>query len=107
VLTAGTLNVMRYLKMLPGAATAVQHPVWIAKIDTVASNETGIFYPLVKRGNYVAGGSKIGYVTDYFGQVIQEARAPASGVVLYVCAVPSMKKGDTIAFVGEVAGQEP
>jgi predicted deacylase len=107
VLTAGTLNVMRYLKMLAGSATAVEHPVWIAKIDTVASNETGIFYPLVKRGNYVASGSKVGYVTDYFGKVIQEARAPASGVVLYVCAVPSMKKGDTIAFVGEVAEREP
>src|SRR5215216_672271 len=32
----GCLNVMRYLKMIPGAATMVQHPVWIEKIATVA-----------------------------------------------------------------------
>jgi hypothetical protein len=102
-LTGGTLSVMRYLKMLPGAATMVEHPVWIGKIDTVASDVTGIFYPLVDRGTYVQQGMKIGYVTDYFGNTIFEARAPAAGVILYICAVPSMKKGDTVANVGEVA----
>jgi predicted deacylase len=106
-LTTGSLNVMRSLKMLPGNATAIDHPVWIAKIDTIASSETGIFYALVKRGSYVAAGARIGYVTDYFGNVVLEARAPAAGVVLYVCSVPSMKKGDTAAFVGEIAAQEP
>jgi predicted deacylase len=107
LLTNGTINVMRYLKMLPGSATRIEHPVWIAKINTISSSETGIFYPLVKRGSFVAGGAKVGYVTDYFGNVVEEARAPAAGVILYVCAVPSMKKGDTVAFVGEVAAQAP
>ena len=46
---------------------------------------------------------KIGYVTDYYAKTIFEAHAPSSGVVLYICAVPSMKKGDTIANVGVVA----
>jgi uncharacterized protein len=101
-LVNGTLSVMRYLKMLPGAPTMLEHPVWIGKIDTVASDQAGIFYPLVQRGTYVAQGMKIGYVTDYFGKVIYEATAPAAGVVLYICAVPSMKKGDTIANIGEV-----
>jgi hypothetical protein len=41
-------------------------------------------------------------VTDYFGKVIHEAKAPAAGVVLYICGVPSMKKGDAIANIGEV-----
>jgi hypothetical protein len=50
---------------------------------------------------------KVGYVTDYFGKTIFEARAPAAGVVLYVCAVPSMKKGDTIANIGVIAQKAP
>ena len=99
----GCLNVMRYLKMIPGAATMVQHPVWIEKIATVASEQTGIFYPLVKRGTYVEQGMKIGYVTDYFGNVSFEARAPVAGVVLYICAVPSMTKSATIANIGVIA----
>lgn len=101
-LVNGTLSLMRYLKMLPGAATMVEHPVWFGKIDTVASDQPGIFYPLVQRGTYVEPGMKLGYVTDYFGKVVYEARAPEAGVVLYICAVPSMKKGDTVANIGEI-----
>lgn len=99
----GCLNVMRYLKMLPGTATMVENPVWFDKIATLASEQTGIFYPSVKRGTYVEQGMKVGYVTDYLGNVIFEARAPVAGVVLYICAVPSMTKGATIANVGVVA----
>ena len=98
----GCLNVMRYLKMLPGQPAMVEHPVWIEKVVTMASDQTGMFYPLVKRGTYVEQGMRVGYITDYLGKVIFEARAPVAGVVLYVCAVPSMTKGATIANVGVV-----
>ena len=94
---------MRYLKMLPGQPATIEHPVWIEKVVTLASEQTGIFYPLVKRGTYVSAGMKVGYVTDYVGKVIFEARAPVAGIVLYVCAVPSMTKGATIANIGVVA----
>ncbi|HEY3104049.1 MAG TPA: M14 family metallopeptidase [Pyrinomonadaceae bacterium] len=99
----GCLSVMRYLKMLPGPPTTIEHPVWIEKVVTLASEQTGMFYPLVKRGTYVEQGMKVGYVTDYLGKVIFEARAPTAGVVLYICAVPSMTKGATIANIGVVA----
>jgi predicted deacylase len=101
----GCLSVMRYLKMLPGAPATIEHPVWIEKVLTIASEQTGIFYPLVRRGTYVEQGMKVGYVTDYVGKTIFEARAPAAGVVLYVCAVPSMTKGSTVANVGVVSVQ--
>ena len=102
-LVDGCLNVMRYLKMLPGSPRPIEHPVWIEKIATVASEQTGIFYPLVKRGTYVEQGMKIGYVTDYVGKTIFEARAPVAGVVLFVRAVPSMTKGETVANIGVAA----
>ncbi len=54
-----------------------------------------------------AEGMKLGYVTDYLGRTVFEARSPAAGVVLYVCAVPSMKKGETIANIGVVASGSP
>ena len=106
-LVNGCLGVMRYLKMLPGDPKPVQNPVWIEKVDTVSGNDAGIFYSLVKRGYYAQQGMKIGYVTDFFGKTIQEAVAPSSGVVLYINAVPSMKKGDTIANIGVVAVKAP
>ena len=112
-LIRGCLGVMHYLKMLPveagkpGAAQFVEHPVWIAKVDTVSGEQDGIFYPLVKRGTYVAAGMEVGYVTDYFGKTIQVARAPESGVVLYICAVPTMVKGNVVANIGVVATSAP
>jgi predicted deacylase len=102
-LVNGCLNVMRYLKMLPGPPNMIEHPVWIEKVVTVASEQAGIFYPLIKRGTYVEQGMKIGYVTDYVGRVVMEARAPVAGVVLYICAVPSMTRGATIANIGVIA----
>jgi uncharacterized protein len=101
-LVNGCLSVMRYLKMLPGNATPIEHPVWIERVATVTSEQTGVFYPLVKRGAYVEEGMKLGYVTDYLSKVIFEPRASVSGVVLYICAVPSMTKGATVANLGVV-----
>ncbi|MEK6374775.1 MAG: succinylglutamate desuccinylase/aspartoacylase family protein [Acidobacteriota bacterium] len=101
-LANGCFNVMRFLKMLPGAVTPVANPVWIEKVESVTSDQTGIFYPLVKRGTTVAQGMKIGYLTDYVGKTILEVRAPAAGIVTFIRAVPSMTKGETIAVIGVV-----
>jgi uncharacterized protein len=46
----GCFGVMQYLKMLPGTPAMVEHPVWIEKVLTIASEQNGIFYPLVDRG---------------------------------------------------------
>lgn len=103
----GTYSVMRYLQMLPGTATPIEHPVWIEKVVEVSSDQSGIFYPLVTRGSYVEAGMKVGYITDYFGKTIYEVHAPAAGVVLHICSVPSMKKGDTIVNIGVIATKAP
>jgi uncharacterized protein len=104
-LVNGCIGVMRYLKMLPGSPSMIEHPVWIEKVITIASEQTGIFYPVVRRGTYAEQGMKLGYVTDYVGKTIFEARATSAGIVLYICAVPSMTKGATIANIGVVAVQ--
>jgi uncharacterized protein len=107
LLENGTLSTMRALKMLPGEPHYIENPVWLEKIVDLIADGPGIWYPLVKRGWYVQEGMKLGYVTDYFGKVILEPRAPASGVVLHVNAVPSLKKGDNIANLGVVAAKAP
>jgi predicted deacylase len=105
-LVGGCLNVMRYLRILPGAPAVVERPVWIERVAAITSDQTGMFYPLAKRGSYVAQGALVGYVTDYVGKTILEARAPEAGVVLYIRAVPSMVKGETIANIGVVRREQ-
>ena len=99
-LANGCLSVMRYLKMLPGTPATVESPVWIERIAGITSDVTGIFTPAVTRGMYVQKGMKVGVVTDYLGRPLVEARAPESGIVLFIRAVPSMTKGETIANIG-------
>ena len=107
LLVDGTLSTMRALKMLSGSPRPIENPVWLDRVVDVLSDGPGIWYPLVKRGTYVQEGMKIGFVTDYFGKLIVEARAPVSGVVLHINAVPSLKKGDNIADIGVVAAHAP
>jgi predicted deacylase len=51
----------------------------------------------------VKQGTLVGYVTDYFGNKIWDVTSPLSGVIIYIGAVPSMKKGDNVAVIGELA----
>jgi predicted deacylase len=101
-LVQGTLSVMRHLKMLPGEPRPIEHPLWFPHYLSLVSQADGIFYPLAAPEAYVTKGTTIGYVTDYFGNRIWDAVAPSNGVILYIGAVPSMKKGDTVANIGEV-----
>jgi predicted deacylase len=107
LLVDGTLSTMRALKMLSGNPRLIENPVWLDRVVDVLSDGPGIWYPLVKRGTYVQEGMKMGFVTDYFGKLILEPRAPVSGVVLHINAVPSLKKGDNIADIGVVAAHAP
>jgi uncharacterized protein len=107
LLVNGTLSTMRALKMLSGEPHVIENPVWIEKLSDVVADGPGIWYPLVKRGTYVSAGMKLGTITDYFDKVIAEPRAPVTGVVLHINAVPSLKKGDTIADLGVVASHAP
>src|SRR5713226_5715424 len=107
LLVDGTFSTMRALKMLSGDPRPIENPVWLDRVVDVLSDGPGIWYPLVKRGTTVSAGMKLGTVTDFFGKIIAEPRAPVSAVVLHVNAVPSLKKGDNIADLGVVAAKAP
>ncbi len=107
VLIDGTLNVMRYLKMLRGPVPVSNlHPLWISKLTIVKAEQEGIFYPSVVPEAYVHQGMSVGYITDYFGNKIADVTAPLTGVITLVCSVPTMKKGDNVVYIGEI-GDDP
>ncbi len=101
-LVQGVWSVMRHLKMAPGDPRPVERPLWFPRYSSLTSERDGIFYPLAAPEAFVEKGMRIGYVTDYFGNRIWDAVAPVSGVILYIGAVPSMKKGDIVANIGEL-----
>jgi predicted deacylase len=102
-LVNGSLGTMRYLKMLAGAARPVATPVWVEKIVSVPADREGVFHASVDRDAHVAKGAKIGFVTDYLNRPLQTITAPDAGIVMFIRAVPSLKKGDTIVNIGVVS----
>ncbi|UCE42128.1 MAG: succinylglutamate desuccinylase/aspartoacylase family protein [Candidatus Aminicenantes bacterium] len=100
--TKGILSVMRLFGMIQGEPEMVSDPIWIDKYEVVYSKEDGLFYPLTEMGYFAREGEKVGYLTDYLGNVIQELHAPFTGIVLYIIATPPANKGEPLFEVGSV-----
>jgi len=97
---AGVWNLLRHLQMLPGKPKRVEHPIWIDKYEVLRAPATGTFHSRVQPGHSVAAGTLLGVLTDFFGEVLQEIRAPFAGEILYVVQTPPVSQGEPLAMVG-------
>jgi predicted deacylase len=102
MLEEGVKKVMGHLKMTSLVVKPVASPVWVEKVVTITADQNGVLQPLVDRDARVVKGAKIGVVTDYLHHQLKEIVAPETGIILFVRALPSLKKGDTIANIGVV-----
>ena len=100
-LADGVMRVMGHLKMTRQVAAPVRSPVWV-EVVSVSADRDGMFHPAVDRDSHVAKGAKLGSVTDYLNRPLQDIVSPKAGIVMFVRALPSLRKGDTIASVGVV-----
>jgi len=103
-ITKGVLNVMRELDMIEGELELPESPLIIADRARVYSEHRGIWYadPLVRAGDYVTQGTRLGVITDYFGNELETVTAPASGVLLILFGTPPVNTGDPIVVIGKV-----
>lgn len=106
-LVDGVLNVMGALGMIDRPVTPLDHVVWLDAGTRVAAPGDGMFEGLVARGSYVTEGMTVGRLTDWLGRHPVAVRAPASGVVTFIRAVPSVWKGATLINVGRVLASPP
>jgi predicted deacylase len=99
----GALSVLAHLGILDGPAAPVTHAVWIDRAEVLRSPVTGLWRPAVEKMQSVAAGALLGRVTDAFGTVLHEARAPFAGEVLYVVATPPVSAGEPLGGIGHLA----
>ena len=95
----GIAGVLKQLKMRAAGPEPVEHPIFIGRNTVLRSGATGIFYPAVERGQTVAEGTLIGRITDFYGKVLEEIRAPFAGEMLYVVGTPPTTKGEPLGSV--------
>lgn len=98
----GIVNLLRHLKMLDGEAQSNEGVVWLTDYQVITSPETGIFRAAVRDGYFVAEDGLLGVLLDFFGEEVEEIRAPFAGVVNYVVATPPVSKGEPVAMVSRV-----
>lgn len=98
----GSWNLLHHFGMMAGTAQKVEFPIWIDQSEVLRSEVTGIFYPLVERGNNVSKGTLLGYVTDFFGKKVMELKSPMDGELLYILGTPPVSKGEPLAYVGHI-----
>jgi predicted deacylase len=98
----GVWNLLRHLKMVPGDVERPGAIVWLDRYEVLRSPVTGIFRPAVRDGYAVAEGGLLGTLVDFFGEPIQEVRAPFAGVVNYVVATPPVREGEPLGMVSRV-----
>jgi len=104
---AGALSVMAHLGMLEAPSVRVERPLWIDRAQVITAPATGVWQPAVEKMQSVATGTLLGRLTDPFGNLLHELRAPFSGEVLYVVATPPASAGEPLAFVARLAESEP
>jgi uncharacterized protein len=104
---AGALSVMADLGMLDAPSVRVEKPLFVDRSQVVTSPATGVWHPVVEKMQSVATGTLLGRLTDPFGNLLHELRAPFAGEVLYVVGTPPVSEGEPLAFVGHVTDTEP
>lgn len=93
-------NVLRHLGMLPGQATDHGEMTFFSNFAWVNATRGGLFRPAVKCGMRVAEGDIVGRYYDVFGDLVEEAKSPFSGVVLAIGGGPVMPNGEILVHVG-------
>jgi predicted deacylase len=101
----GALNVMRHLNMLdgepkkisgqPGTSEGQTQEIWTESKEVFFTSQ-GLFHRDVKPGDFVEEGQMVGTVTNWWGDVVETIRAPATGRIPLMVHNP-------VAYPGEVA----
>ena len=96
----GVVRLLRYLRMSPGEPELVRYPIFLERTEVLRSPDTGVWHAAVQRGETVTQGTLLGTLTDFFGNMLAQVRAPFAGEVLYIVATPAMSKGEPVGMIG-------
>lgn len=102
---AGVMNLLHFYKMLPGEPRRVEHPLWIDHYEVLRSPVLGTFQARVQPNQSVVKGTLLGVITDFFGNPVQEVRAPFAGIMMYVVSTPPVSPGDPLGMVGHIQAE--
>jgi predicted deacylase len=102
----GAASLVAHLGILDLPSARVERPVWIDRNEVLRAPATGVWHAAVEPMQHLAAGTLVGRLTDAFGGLLHEVRAPFAGIVLYVVATPPVTEGEPLAGLGAVAASD-
>ena len=98
----GIRRILDHLEIQQSGLPPVPEPIIFGDRHSVNSPVDGSWYPLVDTEKMVEEGELIGYMTDWYGNRIFEARAPISGMLILRLEAPPVRKGELLITVAEL-----
>jgi hypothetical protein len=95
-------NVMQYYKMIPGAPELPKERI-IAPGSFDFSTKGGLFRTRKHLRDLVKQGEVIATISDLFGEVVEEVRAPHDGIIVSQRTFGTIHGGEWTVFVGTYA----
>ncbi|MCM2255960.1 MAG: M14 family metallopeptidase [Vicinamibacteria bacterium] len=103
----GARSLLAHLGILDGPSARIEQPIWFEPAEVVRAKHTGLWQAERAVRDVVTAGTPLGRVTDPFGNLLEEVRAPFAGVLLYVVGTPPVTAGEPLAFVATPLPGEP
>jgi predicted deacylase len=101
----GLRNVLRTIGMLPGEIEPrPDEQIHMVGADWVRAGRAGLLYRDVQLGQPIRKGGLIGRISNLFGHIIEEVRAPCDGIIFGLRYSAVANIGDYVANVGHLGG---
>jgi uncharacterized protein len=97
---AGTLRLMKHLKMIDSAPKPIEENRVIWSSAWVRAKTAGLFQPTISCGQLIRKGDWIGTVTDPFGEFKEKVIAKEMGYVIGLNNIPVVNAGDALMHIG-------
>lgn len=95
----GVLNVLRELKMLPGAKEKTPEPTFAQSSTWVRAPASGILRAEAALGDEVKKGERLGFIGDPLAEVEAEVKSHADGIVIGRVSLPLVHEGDAVFHI--------
>ena len=91
------LNTYKYLKMLDGKPTEPSTQRRMGALSAgIRAKRGGFFTYIANAGDFVKEGQLIGQITDPFGEVLEDIKAPINGVINIINFLSAKNTGDPL-----------
>jgi len=95
----GVYNILFEMKMYDMRTQPSPNLIQLNNQTYIKSKKNGIFYSQHKAGDSVKEGDIVGYITNEFGEKLEEYKAHTSGIILYKISTPPVNVDDTLMCI--------